>query len=434
DIDRYIANNYLLPQLLKTNEVENDAFTVKQKNAIANQLLGHAENMKKRLCNEDFNYLLSDSKAMDEAIASGHGISLDTSDLTIQTNNGALTIDKLWLSYADFIKTMEVFFKKSLFSSYTIEGHQKKYNSIQAAIDTALSKAHVTKNEIDYVIMIGGSSRNPFVQQRIKKYFKGATVMIPRELQALVSQGAALHSILSNGLGIQAVRPIVGETIVVVTQRGIVPVIKAGTEVPFSTVEKDAFTTGSKSYEQIEIPVCVGNDRKLLHNLKLQRLDGKIFPENTLVSLFFEMDSDKILHVKAKTLGECWEAKCENPLDNSAMTDGEAEVLKAQRESYVSAINNSSQPTAYALENLSRAYEANNQPFLAAETLEEKITYYPDSSLYNRIGVLFHNSGNYNRAIAYFRMAMKEEPNNATILNNLGNDLYLTGDYVKARP
>lgn len=439
DIDRYIANNILLPQLLKANNVdgENDFFTTKQKEAIANQLLGTAENMKKRLCDEDFNYLLSDPDVMDEVVAAGNGITIDTTDLLISTNNGDLRIDKLWLSYADFINTMKVFFKKPLsanFGSYTIKGQQKRYNSVQSAIDTALAKAHVNKDEIDYVIMIGGSSRNPFVQQRIKAFFCDAKVMVPRELQALVSQGAALHSILINGMDIQAVRPIVGESIIVISQNGNVTIIKAGTEVPFEATAKGAFTTGTKSYREIEIPVCVGSDKKMLYNLKLKRSGDKIFPEDTFVTLHFKMDSDKILHVKAEALGESWDAVCENPLDNAAMTDGETKVLKAQRASYISAANNGNKPTAKALEDLSQAYEDNDQEFMAAETLEEIIQYYPNRSLYNRIGVLFHNSGNYNRAIAYLRKALKEDPNNATVLNNLGHDLYLIGEYKEARP
>lgn len=438
DIDRYISYNYLLPQLLKANNLagENDFLTTKQKEVIANQLLGVAENMKKRLCNEDFNFLLSEPDIMDEVVAAGHGITIETPDLQIPTNDGVLKIDKLWLSYADFIDTMKVFFKKSLFtnfSAYTVKGQQKKYNSIQSAIDTALQKAHVNKNEVDYVIMIGGSSKNPFVQQKIKKYFNEATVMVPRELQALVSQGAALHSILNNGFGIEAVRPIVGESIIVVTQNGNAPVIPAGTEVPFETSLDDAFSTGNKTYNEIEIPVCVGSDKKMLYNLHLTRQNGEIFPVNTPVSLYFEMDADKILRVKAKAIGEEWEAKCENPLDNAAMTDGEAKVMKAQRAAYISAENNNHRPTSSALDALCRAYEDNNQEFLAGETLEERIQYYPDASLYNRIGVLFHNSGVYNRAIAYFRKAVKGDPNNTTALNNLGHDLYLIGEIKEAR-
>lgn len=438
DIDRYVANNILLPQLLKANHMDgkNDVLTNKEKEAIANQLLGTAENMKKRLCNEDFNYLLSDPQVLDDFVAEGRGITIDTPDLSISTNYGTLSIDKLWLSYADFIHTMNIFFKTPLggsLGSYTVKGHQKRYNSIQSAINTALAKAHIDHGEIDYVIMIGGSSKNPFVQQRIKQIFSDATVMVPRELQALVSQGAALHSILTHGMNIQAVRPIVGEPIIVISQDGNVTVIEAGTVVPFEAQIGNVFTTGTKSFREIEIPVCVGCDTKILYNLKLRRKNGEDFPENTPVKLFFVMDNDKILHVQAESLGETWEAICENPLDNAAMTTGEAKILKAQRASYVSAVNNGNKPTPQALENLSRAYEDNDQEFLAAETLEEKIQYYPDNSIYNRIGVLFGNSGNKNKAIKYYRLALKEDPNNAIILTNLGNNLYQIGELNEAR-
>ena len=100
DIDRYIANNFLLPQLLKANNLDgdNDLLTSKQKDAVANQLLGIAENMKKRLCETDFNYLLSDPDVMDEVVASGNGITIDTPELAIHTNSGTLTIGKLWLT------------------------------------------------------------------------------------------------------------------------------------------------------------------------------------------------------------------------------------------------------------------------------------------------------------------------------------------------
>jgi tetratricopeptide (TPR) repeat protein len=172
----------------------------------------------------------------------------------------------------------------------------------------------------------------------------------------------------------------------------------------------------------------------MLYNLRLQLPNGEVFREHTPVTLHFNMDSDKILKVRAEALELEWEAVCENPLENMALTDGEEKVLKAQRASYVSAVDNGNRPTASALDALSRAYEDNDQEFMAAETLEERIQYYPKNSLYNRIGVLFHNSRNFNRAIAYFRRALKDNPNNATVNNNLGHELLCIGDYKNARP
>lgn len=432
DIDRYIAHNILLPQLLKANGKPDNLFTTKETQVIVDQLMSHAENMKKRICDERFAYLLEEPEILDEKVKSGEGLTLDASKLSIHSNDGMLTIDQLSLSYDDFIKTMEVFFKRTLGSGITV-GNQKKYNNIHTAIESALTKAHVSRGEVDYVVMIGGSSRNPFVQKKIREAFPKSRVLIPRELQSLVSQGAAIHSILSNGLGIQAVRPIVSETIIVVTQTGNLPVIPAGTEVPFKYRMADKVTTGNKEYGQIEIPVCVGSDKKVLHNLVLKNNDGQPFSPHTNVTLNFEMDSDKILHVYAEANGNTWEANCLNPLDNAAMTDAEVKIMSAQRDSYNSAACNGNKPTAQSLDALSKAYEDNDQEVLAAETLVEKFQLYPETALYNRIAVLYHNGGDYRSAIRYLKLAHEAAPNNAVVNNNLGHDLQIVGQLKEAR-
>lgn len=48
----------------------------------------------------------------------------------------------------------------------------------------------------------------------------------------------------------------------------------------------------------------------------------------------------------------------------------------------------------------------------AAETYEDQIKYYPQDNLYNYIGVLYHNSGNYVKAVRYYKKAIDVDPNN----------------------
>jgi hypothetical protein len=98
---------------------------------------------------------------------------------------------------------MEVFFKKNIYQSTTIAKRQKRYNSVYATINSAIKKAHVSKEEIDYVMMIGGSSKNPFVQRSIREYFgEETTMLLPPDMQNLVSQGAAIHSLMVNAFDI----------------------------------------------------------------------------------------------------------------------------------------------------------------------------------------------------------------------------------------
>ena len=125
DIDRYIAYNILLPQLLTANGLKNDDFSKKQLEFIANQLMGIAENLKIQLCKEDFNYLLSDPDVMNQMVKDEASRTIDTSFLAIRTNHESLTIPSMRITYGEFIDAMNVFFKKHFFSDYATIKRQK---------------------------------------------------------------------------------------------------------------------------------------------------------------------------------------------------------------------------------------------------------------------------------------------------------------------
>lgn len=434
DIDRYIAYNILLPQLLTANGLKNDDFSKKQLEFIANQLMGIAENLKIQLCKEDFNYLLSDPDVMNQMVKDEASRTIDTSFLAIRTNHESLTIPSMRITYGEFIDAMNVFFKKHFFSDYATIKRQKRYNSIISALESAMNKAHVDKSEIDYVMMIGGSSRNPFVQSRIKKFFNEDTkILIPGDLQSLVSQGAAIHSLLCHGANTYVVRPIASEQIVMVTQEGPMRLVEAGTELPFHIKIGNGLTTGDMAYPSIHIPVCVGSDEKMILNLKLRRPNMLPFPPGSDIKLDVEMDTDKLLHISASYGDEIWQAVCENPFANAFQTDKEIAISSAQKESYISANNNGGKPSEASLKKLADAYEEAELYFDAAETLEEAAEIYPRLKYHNRIGVLYHNGGNYTKAIKHFRKALERDENNATILANLGDELFLIGDFKGAR-
>ena len=67
------------------------------------------------------------------------------------------------------------------------------------------------------------------------------------------------------------INPITSEPIVVVTRGDLeVPVIPAGTEIPFPTVTFSDLSTGEKEQDIIEIPICVGGASKIVSNLKIE--------------------------------------------------------------------------------------------------------------------------------------------------------------------
>lgn len=433
DIDRYIANNYLLPSLLKNNDMEEDDYSESQKEVIAAQLMGIAELLKIKIC-KDCEFLLDDKGMLDDVIAKNGGRTIEM-PVSIYTDYKQLQQNAFTLTYSDFIHTMEVFFKKSILPTPTTVKRQKRYNSVYATINSAIKKAHVSKEEIDYVMMIGGSSKNPFVQRSIREYFgEETTMLLPPDMQNLVSQGAAIHSLMVNAFDIAMIRPITSEPVVIITkEEKCVPVIPAGTEIPFPVVKIDRFSTGDSEMRCIEIPVCVSSEKKMLTNLKIEAPDEEVFPANTSIEVYLEMNADKVLSVRASCLGkECMVAS-ENPFANTYQTDEEKRIMQAERDTYIAANKNGGVPTKDSLIRLRNAYSDAEKEYREAEVLEMQLKYYPQDNLYNRLGVLFHNSGNITKAMACYKKAISINDEDPWPHSNLGHDLYQIGKYREAK-
>ena len=339
DIDRYIAYNYLLPSLLKNNDMDEDDYSESQKEVIAAQLMGIAELLKIKIC-KDCEFLLDDKGMLDSVIADNGGRTIQM-PVSIYTDYKQLVQESFTLTYSDFIHTMQVFFKKNIYQATTNVKRQKRYNSVYATINSAIKKAHVTKDEIDYVMMIGGSCKNPFVRRSIKDFFgEGTRMLMPPDTQVLVSQGAAIHSLMTNAFDVSMVRPITSEAIVIITKDNhAVPVIAAGMEIPFSPVKLDRFNTGEREMARIEIPVCVSSEKKMLANLKIDAPDDGVFPINTPIEVTLGMNADKVLSVHATCLGRECVVESENPFANTYQTDEERRIMLAERETYIAADN-----------------------------------------------------------------------------------------------
>lgn len=427
DIDRYIAWNILLPKLLKLNGKTEGDYTTRQLDVIVDQLLGIAENLKIQAC-KVFHFLLPDKDSFHKLVEVEKQCVKTNVDLCINTDDGDLVQQTFRLGYKEFIRTMRAF----LGDTKTTVGHQKPYNSINETLTSALNKAHTDASDIDYVIMVGGSSKNPFIQEYIKKYFT-KEVLIGEDIQALVSEGAAIHSLLLNGLGIATVRPITSEAIVVITQgMHLFPVIPAGTEIPFSPVKFEGLSTGTALKKVVELPICVSNERKMLVNAKIESKNELPFPINAPIELTFEMTADKLLKVSAVCMNTVCEVNCENPFANSYLSDEERLILQTEREMYIEADRNNGVPSNEMYDKLCRMYQDADLDFKAAELQEEQHKFYPNKVTYNSIGVNYHNSGNYNKAIKSFKKALAAGEKNANVYSNLGNDLAQIGLFEEA--
>lgn len=427
DVDRYITFKYILPRFFEANNVSDDDFITKERQYIATQLYKVSERLKILLCKKISNQMYQ--LEIPDYIKSNSDKASITIPVSVETKKGLLTQSEFFLSIKELVEVMSVFMKSSLIPS-SIKG-QEEYNNIFMPIESAIKKANVCKSEIDYVLLIGGSAQNPFIQEALKKYFDDSEILVPQDLQTHVSKGAAIHSLLMNGINKCIIQPITSEPIFVITKDTTNKVlIPAGTTIPCDTVVIDDLIPTKDHQEAIELPICVGNENKMLFNLKITRDGG--FLTTAQVTLALEITADKLLLAKAHCMGVSCMVEPQNPFANKELSTEERIVLRAEREANIETERNGGIPTKNCLISLRKAYEDAGNDFKAAETLEQQNEIYPNPEEYNLIGVYYHNSGNRDKAIDFFERALDHNPNDYWANFNLGNTLFYR-DLKRAR-
>ncbi len=170
----------------------------------------------------------------------------------------------------------------------------------------AISDSGLSVSEIDKVLMVGGSSRIPAVNEAIKKYigkepFKGINpdecVAIGASLQAGVLGGDV------KGLLLLDVTPL---SLGIETMGGVnTKVIERNTTIP--TKKSQIFSTAADNQPSVEIHVLQGEREFARDNktLGVFSLDG-IMPARRgvpQIEVTFDIDANGIVHVSAKDLG-----------------------------------------------------------------------------------------------------------------------------------
>ena len=429
DIDRYIAYNYLLPRFLANNDKKPEDYRTKELNFIVTQLYKIAEQLKILIC-KDLSTKMYDFQLLDTYKNSQNKTTVNVG-IELETSKGTVRQNQFFLTNAEFSEAMSVFTRPlagGLPSGRSLAKKKIKgdgnYNTIIEPIESAIRKAALERDEIDYVLLIGGSAQNPFIQERLHEHFADSKLLVPRDLQTHVSQGAAIHSLLMNGMNKCIIQPITSEPLFVITTDADNKVlIPAGTQIPCDTVVIDDLVTKKDGQRSVELPICVGSQSKMLFNLKITRADGQGFPVNTPVKLVLELTADKLLVAQAECMGIRCMVEPQNPFANKELTTEERIVLVAERQANLEAEKNGGVPTRRGLENLRDAYEKAGNDFMAAETYEQQYELYPSSCDLNNIGVLYHNSGNLEKAQYFYELAYERDPNNAIIAFNLGHTL-----------
>ncbi|MBA4283861.1 MAG: molecular chaperone DnaK [Candidatus Puniceispirillum sp.] len=415
DIDRLIAIEYLFPQLLQESGRTKEDFRTPEKQRIVSQLLKTAEQLKIMICEnialQTNNRILPTTAISKDYVSVGFRIEIDS-------RKGFLILTEPKLSYAEFNEVMKAFLKSTALVPYKSKNVEDEFATIFSPIQTALKKASLSKNEIDYVLFIGGSSKNPYVQAALKEHFKESDLLVPRDLQTHVSAGAAIHSLVYNGFGKNIIQPITSEPFLVITKDETPKVIlKAGTHIPCDLIVIDDLVTSQDGQKAIELPICLGNLNKLLYNIQIVSANPQGFKRNTPVKLELEITTDKLLIARASAVGQSVFVEPINPFANKELTTEQRIVLKAERQANLEAEQNNGTPTKQGLETLYKAYEKVGKDLRAAETLELLNELYPSVHNFNQIGVLYSSAGYDDKALEYYEKGYNSNKNATTAFN-----------------
>ena len=201
---------------------------------------------------------------------------------------------------------------------------------------SALKDAGLKPGDVDEVILVGGSTRIPMVQEKVKEVFEKEPnrTVNPDEVVAV---GAAIQGgVLSGDVNDVLLLDVTPLSLGIETLGGVfTKLIERNTTIP--TSKKEVFSTAADNQPAVDIHVLQGEREMASYNRTLGRFQLTGIPPAPRgmpqVEVTFDIDANGILNVSAKDLGTGKEQSIEIK-SSSGLTEQEIEKMRKDAEEH----------------------------------------------------------------------------------------------------
>jgi molecular chaperone DnaK len=203
-------------------------------------------------------------------------------------------------------------------------------------VEQALKDAKFSPSDIDEIVLVGGSTRVPKVQEMVKKIF-GKDPHQGVNPDEVVAIGAAIQgAVLSGDRKDVLLLDVTPLTLGIETEGGVLtPLVERNTTIP--TEKKQIFSTAADNQTAVTIQVFQGERKMALDNRLLGKFDLTDLPAAPRgvpqIEVKFDIDQNGILNVSAKDMGSGKEANVEIK-ESSGLSEDEIAKMQEDAKSH----------------------------------------------------------------------------------------------------